>query len=237
MIKNNKIILGIGILLLVLGSVSIYFMSNKKYVNTNVYKGTASIISSPSFKYAIALIKDTKGNEVGTAKIYSNVFWVNEEVKVEYTKNDKNLSITKIEISDEEEETTLVNHLSSDVTIRNYRELVNITVNGTLFKSIWALPEKISNQIYDLKITPINFFQIKYKNSDLIYNIEKDLLVTIDIDSSYQVLSLRDASKINLEEEIPYTIKNNKINFTSNEAKVYSLKVKFDNGNIINYIF
>lgn len=245
--KNRNIYLAIVVFVLISISVTAYALSTQK---TSTYNGTATVVEAPSFKKVVIEIKDDENNAIGKADVYSNVFGVGDKVKVEYTKKGKNLDINKIEsiANTTEEKAKVVNHISSDVTIRKYREMMKGTVDisqkeGSKGETmnldhLQALPEKISGQYYTKTVTPSEYFYIKNYGYDGIFaSTEKDLSITITGTDNFTILSLKNIHDDETIEEVTYNFNDKSFKLTALGAGIYVAQVEFENGDIINYIF
>ncbi|MGI6325056.1 MAG: hypothetical protein ACOXZS_03855 [Bacilli bacterium] len=244
--ENKKylyLLIPFGLVLISVGLLALY---NKPGETVN---GLAFITKSPTFTSAIAEIMDEQNTIIGEAEIHSNVFWKGEKTKVEYNRRGKKYYITKIESMAEtrQEKAKLVNHISTDVTIRKYRNMANITITQESGEPIalyplQAIPEKIAGQEYTNMVTPNEYFEIqKYKKETKLH--EKDLDVTFTITNDFDVLSFDNIAEDGTATEITYEVKHNKdddsnsILFKTIGNGVYSIRVKFKNGDTINYIF
>ncbi|HHX16808.1 MAG TPA: hypothetical protein GX725_02750 [Mollicutes bacterium] len=125
------------------------------------------------------------------------------------------------------------------VPLRDYREMINVVSaadNSELMVEedgiypLYAMPEKLSNQVYDMKVTPIEFYQVIHD----VHGINP----TIEEDAEFKVLSFDSINEDNESEKIDYDLKDNSLSFKTVEVgRIYNLRVEFKNGDIINYIF
>lgn len=227
---------------------TIYFYS--KLNDSKLYSGTATIVSSPSFKKAIAVIEDSEGNDKGQADIYSNVFWVNDKLKVKYTKKGRKINIKEIEatVDTKDEKAKIVSHIGSDVTMRKYRENLETIINLNQFEDVddlnieidpfVALPERISGQYYNIEITPTEFLKMMFRKVDLAYDIVKDSTVLIKSELNFKILSLDYITKDEIKTNLIYEYGNKSFTFKALGGEgIYSARLEFENGDIIKYIF
>lgn len=228
------IILGISLLLIM--SISLLKKDSDK-----IYKASGVVINSSTFKTAFLELTDND-KVVGTGVINSNIFWVDDKVNVEYTKNGKELTISKIVfVPDSRKDLAqVISHIGSDITMRKYRELIyggyvdsktNKKDNETIVE-ILALPEILSNQEYKLNFDPEEFVEIKgYSTS-----IYKEREITLAVKEEFEIIKFYNIVS-GKKTEVNYLIENNDIKFDSFKEGIYLLKVQFTNGDIINYIF
>lgn len=230
-------------LLIILGLI-LFFRKGPE--DLNIYKGIATISSSPSFRKVIATIENNQGENKGQAEIYSNVFWTEDKVKVEYQKKEKKMEIIKIEaiINSSKDKSKIVSQIKSDVGIRKYREGMRATVKGInsedniQLQPFLAFPEKLFNQLYDIKITPREFLELTYGLSDFNYGVNKDAIIEIEGDDNFEILDLNYIDNEDNQKPLTYEKKNNGFTIKAMGNKViYSAIIKFENGDIINYIF
>ncbi len=112
--KKKKLYI-IFAVLVILGIVVVYgiFKNNEQ----EIYKGTAIITESSLYSKAIAEVKDEEGNVVGKAKVYSEGFLKDDELKVEYTKKWWKIEITKFESDLYKNEDGKTNQTNKDESI------------------------------------------------------------------------------------------------------------------------
>lgn len=231
-------IIGVVLFLIIISSI-LY-----KNINKNqVYKGKGLITSSASFKTATVEIKDENNKVIGNSTIYSNIFWVDDSINIEYTKKGSELTVNKISAIFETRKdlAQIISHIGSDVTMRKYREIIKGSyIDSELVKknnivkidSFLAMPQILSNQEYKLGIDPEEFIEIKGYS----LTIFKKTTVTLNVDEDFEILEF-DNIKGNKKQDIKYQIENNDIKFDSIGEGLYLLKLQFTNGDIINYIF
>lgn len=236
---KKKVIFVSVLILAILGGVIIYELI-KNYYSLKVYNGTAVIVESSSYSKIIAQIRDKKGRKVGNAEIYSNVFLKDDEIKVEYTKKGKNISISKMmmDIDTNNEKTNIVNHIINDPTLKKYKEMfIEGPIIEEKFKFLYALPEKISGQYYDNLISPNDFFEILKKDFDSLSFIAQDEDIYLcSSDYDFHVLSVSNIYNGSTE-DINFSKLYKSFSLYSVGHGIYSVRLEFKNGDIINYIF
>jgi hypothetical protein len=239
---KKKVLLVIVGFLIIIGVAGAYVIKN--YNESKIYTGVATVVQSPSFKKAIVEIRDNQDNVVGKSNIYSNVFWVGEKAKVEYSKKGKNYNITKIEsIADaREEKVKIISHIHSDVTLNSYKGKAYADTTAPItVTTISALPEKIAGQYYKT-ISPSEFFEIvrdiyggvqqEYPNSDVMIELDKTV--------GFKVLSFEGVHADGTKDGISYKLNGQILTFkpiTEAGRIYYSLRTELENGDIVNYIF
>src|SRR5690606_40387665 len=105
----------------------------------------------------------------------------------EYVKRGNSYKITKIEAIalTTEDKLKLISSIRKNVVpLRDYREMINVVSaadNSELMVEedgiypMYAIPEKLSNQVYDMKVTPIEFYQVMHDVHGTNHTIEDDV--------------------------------------------------------------
>ncbi len=140
--KKKKLYI-IFAVLVILGSVAVYGIL--KNDEQEIYKGTAIITESSLYSKAVVEVKDEEGNVVGKAKVYSEGFLKDDELKVEYTKSWGEIKIIKFEsdlYKNEDGKTNpnpakenIVYNLNKPINIKNIAEDDKIDLIASLVKS------------------------------------------------------------------------------------------------------
>ena len=240
-----------GILIAIVLAVAAYFVFYHE--DSNVYTGTATIVKSPSFKKVIAEITNDEDKVVGEADIYSSIFGTGDKMKVEYTKKGLfKYNITKIEaITDTvQDKLKAISSIRKNVVpLRDYREMITVSAdisemgeeNDTISPTdIYALPKKISGQDYVVEIGPNEFFEIMHDIHKVnpVIDSNLDVEVTFDTEQEFKILSFESVVNDENAEDVTYTLNDNGFSFESIEHDgVYYLRVEFENGDIVDYIF
>lgn len=241
--KKNIII--ILVILVIIGGIGTFLLLPDKKSET--YHGIGTVISS-LFEEATVEIKEND-KVIGTALVYSNIFREEDNLKVEYTKNGKKIEITKIGLVNdtEEEKTNIIQNIKIDMTIRRYCNMMSGTIDiseksgsfGAIMNlnNINALPEKISNQHYNLTNLIEYFRKENVGESGIFIPIEKGLLTTIKLTSNFKILSFENIADNMSKTNVTYTLNDKNISFNGLGLGIYSLRLEFENGDIINYLF
>lgn len=246
---KKKVLLYVILVLAVIGAATygIYYFGD-----TNVYKGTALVVEAPSYKKVVAEIKDDENVFIGKADINASVFGIGDKVNIEYVKRGNSYKITKIEAIalTTEDKLKLISSIRKNVVpLRDYREMINVVSaadNSELMVEedgiypMYAIPEKLSNQVYDMKVTPIEFYQVMHDVHGINPTIEEDVdaLVLFEKDAEFKILNFDSINENDAKEKIDYELKDNSLSFKTVElGRIYNLRVEFKNGDIINYIF
>lgn len=239
--KKKVLLVTVGVLIII-GVAGAYIIKN--YNESKIHTGVATVVQSPSFKKVIVEIRDNENNIVGKSDIYSNVFWVDEQVKVEYSKKGKTYNITKMEsIADSRtEKAKIISHIHNDATLRNYRMMITVSADiSATVTVIRALPEKIAGQYYNKIISPSDYFEIvhdiytgvpqEYPNSDINIKFVEA--------ASFKVLSFENINDDGTKEKITYTLNGQSFTFKqiAEADGIYSARIEFENGDITNYLF
>ena len=229
-----SIIFIVIIFMVILGS--FYINKDKKF------KATATVIDTISFsKIKVELKENNK--IIGNSEINTTIFSNGDILEVEGLKN-KNLTIDKIKFlrTTDKDKSRLISNIDKDVKLLEYKNMINIEARakdnneGISLIKVHTLPVNIQNQEYHLNITPLDYFNIKYKNMDYEYNTVNDSEIIITSQRKFIVkdVSIYYEDKI---EKLEYTINNNSLKFDSKGSVIYSVIIEYENGDVLNYIF
>ncbi len=239
---KKKTLIIIGVLVMI----GMIFLLRPKSEDLNIYQGVATVISAPSFKKVVVSIENNEKGKKKEAEIYSNIFWENDKVEVEYLNMKKATVIKKIEAiyDTESNKRKIISQISSDVSIRRYREQLEAIVTDAnneeaiKLEPFLALPEKLEGQRYELNLTPKEFLEIRYKHLDFTYGVNKDAIIEVTSDVNFEILSLDYIDKEEKKNSLTYESDKNGFTIKAiGDGVIYSAILKFDNGDIINYIF
>ena len=229
-----SIIFIVIIFMVILGS--FYINKDKKF------KATATVIDTISFsKIKVELKENNK--IIGNSEINTTIFSDGDILEVEGLKNN-NLTIDKIKFlgTTDKDKSKLISNIDKDVKLMEYEDMINIEARskdsdeGISLINVHTLPVNIQNQEYHLNITPLDYFNIKYKNMDCEYNTVNDSEIIITSQRKFIVkdVSIYYEDKI---EKLEYIINNNSLKFDSKGSVIYSVIIEYENGDILNYIF
>ena len=101
---------------------------------------------------------------------------------------------------------------------------------------IHNLPIKLKNQEYDLNISPLEYFKIKYENMDYEYITISDSRILFTSEDKFTVKEVT-ANYDDKKENLEYKFEDNTITFKSVGSVIYSVITEYENGDIINYLF
>lgn len=219
------IIVGTGI------GVAIVFLLNNEDVP--VYTGLATVIERRSAKEVVVHLNEEPEEKISNELIvYSNIFSVNDQVEIEFSKKRKKFIVNKVKVgaNTSTNKTEFISKIASDPTMIKYSGMIGSISKET---NIAVLPVQLFNQVFDL-MSEIEFYNLKFNGINTI--IDKDESITVTLLEDFKIVSLEN---ITSEQRIflPYTVNNQSINFKGIGEGIYSLKVSFKKQNIINYIF
>lgn len=200
--------------------------------NEKIYDGKAMVIENTSFTKLKVKISGEKKN----AYIYSNVFQKGDILKVKYKKTNGKIVITQVtDFSDNKK--NLVHNISSDVTLNKYFDKINITTNSFPIQFIHILPIKIKNQYYQT-IEANEFINIKYHLTDtFMLPITKDDLIMINSKEEIEILGIENIKENGSKNNLSFSKEGSNFTFRGIGSGTYSVKIRFKDGNILNYIF
>ncbi len=219
------IIVGTGI------GIAIVFLLNNEDVP--VYTGLATVIERRSAKEVVVRLNEEPEEKISNELIvYSNIFSVNDQVEIEYSKKREKYIVNKVKAgaNTSAKKTEFISKIASDPTMIKYSGMLGSISKET---NIAVLPIQLFNQVFDL-MSEIEFYNLKFNGINTIINKDESIIVTLLED--FKIVSLEN---ITSEQRIflPYTVNNQSINFKGIGEGIYSLKVSFKKQNIINYIF
>ncbi len=213
------------------------------YINKDKkFKATAIVIDIISFsKIKVELKENNK--IIGNSEINTTIFSDGDILEVEGLKNN-NLTIDKIKFlgTTDKDKSKLISNIDKDVKLMEYEDMINIEARskdsdeGISLINVHTLPVNIQNQEYHLNITPLDYFNIKYKDMDYEYNTVNNSEIIITSQKKFIVkdVSIYYEDKI---EKLEYTINNNSLKFDSKGSVIYSVIIEYENGDVLNYIF
>ncbi len=221
--------------LFILGIVAFYEIL--KNDEQEIYKGTAIITESSLYSKAIAEVKDEEGNVVGKAKVYSEGFLKDDELKVEYTKKWWKIEITKFESDLYKNEDGKTNQTNKDESIiYEFNKPIKIKKlnNADKIDLIASLVKSKANKNFDVNdyiaervelLSGITYYDFGLKISGIKCNIGYVVQVN---EKEGRIISIYDnmrgyiASKLIIDREASVKLRLN--NFT--ELKKEELRVK-----------
>lgn len=213
------------------------------YINKDKkFKATATVIDIISFsKIKVELKENNK--IIGNSEINTTIFSDGDILEVEGLKKN-NLTIDKIKFlgTTDKDKSRLISNIDKDVKLMEYENMINIEARskdsdeGISLINVHTLPVNIQNQEYHLNITPLDYFNIKYKDMDYEYNTVNNSEIIITSQKKFIVkdVSIYYEDKI---EKLEYTINNNSLKFDSKGSVIYSVIIEYENGDVLNYIF
>ncbi|MDD2504938.1 MAG: hypothetical protein PHF21_01545 [Bacilli bacterium] len=233
----KKIKILISILLIICTAVGVligYLLSNEKYEE---YEGIATIIERRSATEVVAKLDTEPDHKIKNELIvFTNIFSVGDKVEIKYAKIGTNYKVINTSSIKEE---GLITKIKEDPII--IKSLNNITgkikdTAITPINPITAMPFKINNQEFKL-MKEEEFFSKSFHNMDITFiPIPKNAEATLTSLEDFKVISIENIyenKKINLN----YEFTNKSVTFLGIGKGLYSAKLSFKNGNIINFIF
>ena len=234
----KKFLIGISVLIFVV--LVVLFINRDES-----FKGIATVTDIISFSSSFVNVNlDIENNDksIGTAVIDSTIFNVGDKLEVEGIKKDE-LIINKIKFlgTTKKEKSSIISNCDDDVKLLDYKSRIDIkqivdNSDGLSLININILPIKLKNQEYDLNISPLEYFEIKYENMDYEYITISDSSILFTSEDKFivkEVTANYDDKKENLE----YKFEDNKLTFNSVGSVIYSVIIEYENGDIINYLF
>lgn len=234
----KKFLIGISVLIFVV--LVVLFINRDKS-----FKGIATVTDIISFSSSFVNVNldiENNGKSIGTAVIDSTIFNVGDKLEVEGIKKDE-LIINKIKFlgTTKEEKSSIISNCNDDVKLLDYKSRVDIkqivdNEDGPSLININILPIKLKNQEYDLNISPLEYFEIKYENMDYEYITISDSSILFTSQDNFTVKEVT-ANYDDKKENLEYKFEDNTITFNSVGSVVYSVIIEYENGDIINYLF
>ena len=234
----KKFLIGISVLIFVV--LVVLFINRDKS-----FKGIATVTDIISFSSSFVNVNldiENNGKSIGTAVIDSTIFNVGDKLEVEGIKKDE-LIINKIKFlgTTKEEKSSIISNCNDDVKLLDYKSRVDIkqivdNEDRPSLININILPIKLKNQEYDLNISPLEYFEIKYENMDYEYITISDSSILFTSQDNFTVKEVT-ANYDDKKENLEYKFEDNTITFNSVGSVVYSVIIEYENGDIINYLF
>lgn len=234
----KKDLIGISVLIFIL--LIVLFINRDK-----TFKGIATVIDIISFSSSFVNVNlDIENNDksIGTAVIDSTIFNVGDKLEVEGIKKDE-LIINKIKFlgTNKKEKSSIISNCDDDVKLLDYKSRADIkqivdNEDGPSLININILPIKLKNQEYDLNISPLEYFEIKYEKTDYEYNTISESTIMFKSEDKFTVKEVT-ANYDDKKENLEYKFEDNTITFNSVGSVIYSVIIEYENGDIINYLF
>ena len=234
----KKFLIGISVLIFVV--LVVLFINRDKS-----FKGIATVTDIISFSSSFVNVNldiENNGKSIGTAVIDSTIFNVGDKLKVEGIKKDE-LIINKIKFlgTTKKEKSSIISNCDDDVKLLDYKSRVDIkqivdNEDGPSLININILPIKLKNQEYDLNISPLEYFEIKYEKTDYEYNTISESTIMFKSEDKFTVKEVT-ANYDDKKENLEYKFEDNTITFKSVGSVIYSVIIEYENGDIINYLF
>ena len=222
----KKVVIGISVIIII---VLIFLLINRD----KSFKETAIVTDVISFSGVNVEVKGFN------ATIDSTVFKVGDKLEVEGI--DKTINKIKYLGTTKEEKSSIISNCDNDVKLLDYKSRINITIKqndgeGIGLMKIHNLPIKLKNQEYDLNISPLEYFEIKYENMDYEYVTISDFSILFTSEDNFTVKEVT-ANYDDKKENLEYKFEDNTITFKSVGSVIYSVITEYENGDIINYLF
>lgn len=226
-------------------SYALVITTNKKESQALIiYNANVTVIERRSGKEIIVKIDEDSENKLNeNLSIYSNIFDINDKLKVEYYQDGKKYYISKIDplITTNNEKIKYQKKISSDPTMLRFQEQINREkhIENDL-ASILAMPETIKGQTY-ITMNPNEFYKFKFPNyNEKDFIISKDVVTKIIGKSSFDIISFQNYYQEEIK-DIKYRYEDaydkNTIIFSGIGKGIYNLKIEYKNKDVINYIF
>ena len=234
----KKFLIGISVLIFVV--LVVLFINRDES-----FKGIATVTDIISFSSSFVNVNldiENNGKSIGTAVIDSTIFNVGDKLEVEGIKKDE-LIINKIKFlgTTKKEKSSIISNCDDDVKLLDYKSRIDIkqivdNSDGLSLININILPIKLKNQEYDLNISPLEYFEIKYENMDYEYITISNSSILFTSEDKFTVKEVT-ANYDDKKENLEYKFEDNAISFNRVGAVVYSVVIEYENGDIINYLF
>ncbi len=241
-INIKKIIIFTMLILIIFTAVLIFIFRNDSLALLT-YDGYVTVNERRSGKDISVTLDEDPNNINRDLVIHSNIFWEGDKLKITYYKYKKEYKISYIDplVESELEKRQLINNILADPTMIRYEEkLTREKKYEEEYSKIYAMPDLIKGQRYKM-ISPSEVFKIIHPtlNEDN-FIINKDELIKIKSSEAFIVEKFTNYYN-NKETDINYEYTDiydkDKITFTGVGKGIYNLKIKFKNGDIIDYIF
>ena len=222
----KKVVIGISILIIIV--LAILFINSDKS-----FKETTTVTDVISFSSVNVEVKGFN------TTINSTVFKVGDKLEVEGI----NKTINKIKFlgTTREEKSSIISNCDDDVNLLDYKSRVDIkqivdNEVGPSLINVNILPIKLKNQEYDLDISSLEYFEIKYEKTDYEYNTISESTIMFKSQDKFKVKDVT-ANYDDKKENLEYKFEDNTITFNSVGSVIYSVVIEYENGDIINYLF
>ncbi len=236
--KKLKIFTSIAILFLVgIAVVLGYLLTSISYEK---YEEVATVIERRSATELVVELDEEPEQKIKNELIvYSNIFAIGDKINIEYSKIGSKYVVNRVSILESNEKTYIASRITIDPTIIKYRNIISGKIDRELsssLNSIIAMPVKLKNQEFNL-IEPKEYFEMYYYNMNINFIlVPENTEAKITLLKDFKVVSLE-----NIDEDVitnlEYNYINKSITFKGLGKGIYSLKLSFENGDIINYIF
>ena len=222
----KKVVIGISLIIIII--LVVLFINRDKS-----FKETATVTDVISFSSANVEVKGFN------ATINSTVFKVGDKIEVEGI--DKTINKIKYLGTTKEEKSSIISNCEDDVKLLDYKSRVDVKQiadngEGLSLININILPIKLKNQEYDLNISPLEYFEIKYEYMDYEYITISDSSILFTSQDNFTVKEVT-ANYDDKKENLEYKFEDNTITFNSVGPVIYSVIIEYENGDIINYLF
>lgn len=222
----KKVLIGISALIFVV--LVVLFINRDKS-----FKGIATVTDIISFSSVDVEVKGFN------ATINSTVFKAGDKIEVEGI--DKTINKIKYLGTTKEEKSSIISNCEDDVKLLDYKSRVDITTkqndeDGIGIMIVHNLPVKLNNQEYDLNISNLEYFEIKYVNMDYEYDNTDEHIIMFKSKDNFTVKEVT-ANYDNKKENLEYQFENNTITFNKVGTVIYSVIIEYENGDVINYLF
>ena len=237
--KKIKILISLMLLIFTGIGVAIgYFLTD---MMCEEYSGIATVIERRSASEVIVELNEEPDiNIKNELTINSNIFAVNDNIKIDYCKTGSKYTISKVEAFTEsaQEKAYIASRISNDPTMIKYKVLVSGKMHSEIsgFSEILAMPTKLSNQEFKL-ISEEEYYDIKFYNTDYApLIIPEGVEATLTLLENFNVISVENITS-STRTELPFTFTKRSVSFTGIGNGIYSVNLSFKNGDVINYFF
>lgn len=236
--KKTKIFISLLLLIFIAIGFSIgYILTN---ITHEEFEATATVIERRSAsELVVKLDEEPKEKLKNELIVKSNIFRINDKVKIKYTRKGNDDIITDIDALTETDidKANLASKMTSDPTIIKYTNSASVKFQGdsTNIEDLLVMPVQLSNQKFNF-MTEIEYLRNYHGDFDINSTHPKDTEIIISVLKDFKVVSVESITEDN-RVNLLYNITNKNITFKSVESSIYSVKLDFKNGDIINYIF
>lgn len=237
--KKTKVFISIILLFFTGIGVSIgYILSSITYEEITVL---ATVIERRTASEVVVKLNEENKDVKNELIVYSNIFTEGDEINIHYSKLGSQYIVTKVAPATESNssKTHISSRISKDPTILKYLNKVSGTTTNELFSTITpiiAMPTKLKGQVFNL-LSEEEYFQSYFYNMDIAFiPISENDTATISLLEDFNVISVENIYK-DIRTELIYTYTTNTVSFKGMGKGLYSVKLSFKNGDIINFIF